>query len=194
MLRGRLPLLGGALTLLNIRILEEILSMVLLLQPAASAICDIDSSPLRIISLISSCFEGARFSAVLVVAWLWRSPVRSTKEEDGCRGRVWRCQMYSGVSLIFKPHYFLPWTAFNTPTYSYCLLHHPRCNRLSKRGVCAFVLSSFQSDRAITLKNREVHWFVCSSLNDNLYQRKYHTHSVFPNTPTCWACGSVICF
>lgn len=68
MLRGRLPLLGGALTLLNIRILEEILSMVLLLQPAASAICDIDSSPLRIISLISSCFEGARFSAVLVVA------------------------------------------------------------------------------------------------------------------------------
>ena len=50
MLRGRPPLLGGDLTLPNIRILEEILRMVLLLQPAAYAICDIDSSPLWIMS------------------------------------------------------------------------------------------------------------------------------------------------
>lgn len=43
MLRGRPPLLGGALTLPNIYILEEILRAV---QPAASAISDTDSSPL----------------------------------------------------------------------------------------------------------------------------------------------------
>jgi hypothetical protein len=46
MLRDRPPLLGGALTLPNILILEEILEIVLLLQPAACAISVIDSSPL----------------------------------------------------------------------------------------------------------------------------------------------------
>jgi hypothetical protein len=49
-LRGRLPLLDGALTLPNIRILQDILRVVLLWEPSASAICDTDSSPLRIMS------------------------------------------------------------------------------------------------------------------------------------------------
>ncbi|CAG8414666.1 unnamed protein product [Penicillium salamii] len=49
-LRGRPPLIGGALTVPNILILEEILQMVLLLQPAASAILVIDRSPLWIMS------------------------------------------------------------------------------------------------------------------------------------------------
>lgn len=53
------PLLGGDLTLPNVRILEEILRMVRLLQPAAFAICDIDSFALRRMPNISSCFEGA---------------------------------------------------------------------------------------------------------------------------------------
>jgi hypothetical protein len=44
MLRGRSPLLGGALTLPNVRVLEEILRIVRLLQPAALAICVDDSS------------------------------------------------------------------------------------------------------------------------------------------------------
>jgi hypothetical protein len=37
-LRGRTPLISGALTLPNILILDEILEIVLLLQPAACAI------------------------------------------------------------------------------------------------------------------------------------------------------------
>ena len=38
--------------------------MVLLLQPAAYAICDADSSPLWIMSELKSCFEGAKFGAI----------------------------------------------------------------------------------------------------------------------------------
>lgn len=49
-LRGRPPLIGGALTLPNILILEEILEMVLLLQVVAYAIFVIDGSPLWIMS------------------------------------------------------------------------------------------------------------------------------------------------
>lgn len=49
-LRGRPYLIGRALMLPNILILEEILEMVLLLQSATYAISVIDSSPLWIIS------------------------------------------------------------------------------------------------------------------------------------------------
>lgn len=52
----------------NLRALEfhEPPSSLHLLQPAASAICDIDSSPLRSMPCINSCFEGARLGAILV--------------------------------------------------------------------------------------------------------------------------------
>ena len=64
MVRGRPPLFDRALTLSKILILEVILRIVLLLQPAARAICDIDSSPLWVMSEISLCFEAAKFGSI----------------------------------------------------------------------------------------------------------------------------------
>jgi hypothetical protein len=60
--------------------LEDILRMVLLLQPAARAICDTDSSPLWIMSEISSCFEGAKFGAILM--WPLRMMIELSVYQD----------------------------------------------------------------------------------------------------------------
>lgn len=62
------PSLGDALTLLNMRILEEILRMIVLLQLAASAISNINRSPLHIISFIESCLAETCFGTILVEA------------------------------------------------------------------------------------------------------------------------------
>lgn len=75
----------------KILISEDILRMILRLQPAARAICDTDSSPLWIMSEISSSFEVAKFGAIL--AWPLRMMVQlCVYREIILSGGVEKCQ------------------------------------------------------------------------------------------------------
>jgi len=65
MIRGQPPPFGGARAFLKSRRLERMLIIERLLQPAASAIWDVVSNPLQIISRISSSCEAASRGAIM---------------------------------------------------------------------------------------------------------------------------------
>lgn len=73
MLLGLPALMGGALMLPNSRSLDRILMIARLLQPAASAIGEAVSSPLLIISWMSSSLDFARFGAKMIQSCHYRS-------------------------------------------------------------------------------------------------------------------------